>query len=448
MYLPANDGLTHSLVAVAASIPTVDTHQHLGPEVPVETDLCQMMVDDNYLLTDLVSAGMTEETRERVADPSVPVAERWGLLKPLWERIRHGSYARAHLVALRDLYGADSLRDSQVEEVSVRLSEDFATPGLFRRVLSERCSFGALLYVGYPLPAVFSTQGGIETVLTQGGYFDHQEPRFLNVARPLDRADFSPDGLFEQDAARLGVELKTTDDLVPAMDAILRDHRAKGAVGFKIAALPWTEPTPDELKEAFLRRGQAADCAAAHSLICLYVSRVAALAAEMDVPVAVHTGAPWTNWLDFRMWEPTALIPLLSAFRDTRFDLYHAGIPYVTQASMLGKAFPNVWLNLCWAHVISSELALRSIAEWLDLVPVNKVLAFGGDYHNRTIVLTYGHLTMARSHLAQVLALRIRNGRMSEEDARAVMQRWLCDNPRELYRIAEGGTSADLGLSN
>jgi predicted TIM-barrel fold metal-dependent hydrolase len=220
------------------------------------------------------------------------------------------------------------------------------------------------------------------------------------------------------------------------MDAILRGYHRRGAVGFKVYALPWREPTAQEVNAAFANRGAAVQTPpAAQPLVHLFFARTAALAAELDVPVAAHTGAPWTNWLDFRVWEPTALIPLLTRFPGTHFDLYHGGIPYVTPFTMLGQAFPNVWLNLCWAHIISVELARRALREWLDQVPVNKVLAFGGDYHNRTVVLTCGHLALARRNLASVLAERVQDGRLTEEEAHLVMRAWLSDNPRRLYRL-------------
>ena len=407
-----NATLVRSLIEFAGTVPTVDTHQHLGPETPVQTDLCQVLVQDNYLATALTAAGLTPEAAARVADPAVPLLQRWQRLKPYWEAARDTSYGRAHLITYRDLYGARDLGDGEIEAVSARLAEDFARPGLFRRVFAERC--------------------GIDAVLSQGLPFAHERPAFRWVARPLDIFDFKPDGVFDRTAREAGVEVRSADDVAPAMDGILHAYRRKGAVGFKLAALPWKDPTREEVKRAFAERSCAE---AAFPLTCLCVARVAALAEQLDVPVAIHSGPAWTNWLDFRTWEPTALIPLLTRFRGTRFDLYHAGIPHVTPSSALGQAFPNVWLNLCWAHIISAELARRAMREWLDLVPVNKVLGFGGDYQNRTVSLTFGHLAMARQHMAEVLAERVEAGTMAVERACEILRLWLSDNPRRLYGL-------------
>ena len=423
MYLPTNDPLVARIEEMAAGLRMVDVHQHLGPETPLEMDLCRLLVSDNYLLTQLTTAGLSAESLDIIRDAGVPLLRRWALLAPFWDEVKYTGYALAHLITLRDIYGATQLADErEVAAVSERIAEDYAVPGLFRRVFVERC--------------------GIETVLTQGGYVGGDAPRMFHVVRPLDRADFSPDGSFMQDARAVGVEVKTVDDLAPAMDAILRAHLARGAVGIKIHALPWRYWSNKELLSAFVRvskRQAGADPDAQPApddfpLLLLYVERIVTLAAEAGVPLAVHTGAPWTNWLDFRVWEPTALIPLLQTFRDTRFDLYHAGLPHGSAMSMLGMAFPNVWLNLTWAHIISREQTLRAIAEWLDQVPRNKVLGFGGDYQNPTVALTYGHLVLARRNLARVLAYRVHAGEISEDDCRSILRAWLVENPRRLYR--------------
>lgn len=418
--VPSLDSLEQTLMKTAEAVATVDVHQHLGPEVPVQTDLCRLMVSD-YLATDLISAGMTLALKERIADMSRPLMERWHLLAPFWKHVELSSYAQSNGITLKTFYGAQTLAEEEIEPVSERLTSDFSAPGIFQRVFCDRCN--------------------IQTVLTQcASYFSHAKPVFRNVARPLDRSDFSPGGQFESDARSLGRELQTADDLVPAMDAILRAQHARGAVGFKIAALPWQQPGPAELKHAFARRSKTTYGyynfkGEDFPLIQLYVARIAALAAEFNIPVAVHTGAPWGNWLDFRAWEPTSIIPLLSAFQDTHFDLYHAGVPYGTQASMLGKAFPNVWMNLTWAHIISAELARRCITEWLDLVPLNKVIGFGGDHGNASVVLTYGDLSMARRNIVSVLASRIRARQMDQAKAETILQLWFRDNPIQLYHL-------------
>jgi hypothetical protein len=70
--------------------------------------------------------------------------------------------------------------------------------------------------------------------------------------------------------------------------------------------------------------------------------------------------------------------------------------------------------------------------EAIDLVPMNKILVFGGDY-GTPVEKVYGHLVMAREDLAEVLARRVDAGQMSE--SRALARKWFWDNAVELYQV-------------
>ncbi|MCM8756855.1 MAG: amidohydrolase family protein [Candidatus Omnitrophica bacterium] len=407
--------LVDELIEESGNIPIVDCHQHLMAETPLTTDLVRVIVMDNYVSGDLVAAGLSPDSLDWLKNIKIPLKARWAKLFPFWEKVRYGGYARAILITINHLYGGFDLKEEgQVQRVSVRLAEDYAQPGLFCRLFFNHCH--------------------IDTVLTQGSNFSYDRPRFYWVFRPLDRADFSPGGLFEQDCAKLGIRLKSGDDLPAAMEAILRSAVKQGAIGFKAVAMNWSWPNQEEIRSAWQQR-KTKQATVRSVFLRLYLARIAAIAAESGVPVAVHTGAPWTNWLDYRQWEPTGLIPLFCSFPETRFDLYHAGLPYIDQASLLAKTFPNVWHNLTWTHIISPEMAQRCMANWLDIVPINKVLGFGGDYMNETVVLTYGHLRIARENISRVLASRMKKNLIGKDEAREIIRLWFSENPRELYRL-------------
>jgi hypothetical protein len=76
-----------------------------------------------------------------------------------------------------------------------------------------------------------------------------------------------------------------------------------------------------------------------------------------------------------------------------------------------------------------------ALDEWLDLVPVNKTIAFGGDYA-KPVEKIFGHLTMAREDIARVLAARVADRLMTETQAVDVAHRWFYENPKELYRLS------------
>jgi len=106
----------------------------------------------------------------------------------------------------------------------------------------------------------------------------------------------------------------------------------------------------------------------------------------------------------------------------------------VRQAAFVTKNLRNTSTNLCWTYLVSQHMTETSLQEWLDIVPVSKVIAFGGDYvWNPQMV--WGHLVMCRESLARAFAARIRRGMMDLEGATGVLRGWMYDNPKRIYRI-------------
>jgi len=85
--------------------------------------------------------------------------------------------------------------------------------------------------------------------------------------------------------------------------------------------------------------------------------------------------------------------------------------------------------------VISPAVGRRALDEWLETVPGNKIMAFGGDY--RIPEGAYAHAVMAREVVAKVLAAKVEEGYFSEGEAKTLAKRLLHDNAYELFRLAE-----------
>ncbi|MPN64425.1 hypothetical protein SDC9_212197 [bioreactor metagenome] len=142
----------------------------------------------------------------------------------------------------------------------------------------------------------------------------------------------------------------------------------------------------------------------------------------------MHSGV----WGDFRNMDPRHMNTIAPAHPKARFDLYHLGVPDIRAAIMVGAMQPNVCTNLCWVHLVSPQMARTGIDELLDLIPVNKVLGFGGDY-GIPVEKIVGHLRIAKENIAGVLGAMIDRGQMDMDDAKEIMQKWLWENPLKLY---------------
>ena len=67
----------------------------------------------------------------------------------------------------------------------------------------------------------------------------------------------------------------------------------------------------------------------------------------------------------------------------------------------------------------------------LPLFPANKILGFGGDFFH--VEGAYAHAQMARALTAEVLAEKVEDGYLKEEEAFALLDRILYRNGRELF---------------
>ena len=403
--------LEKALLTELAKLQIIDCHEHLGPEkarVASQVDVFTLFA--HYTRGDLAVAGMREADYQGLFNRDIPLRRRWAVFEPYWEQIRWGSYARAALLAAEKFYGAPDINADTAEALSEAMQKA-NTPGLYERVLKDAC--------------------GILTSLTQCGSTDLGGTPLLTPVMPLVYEVETWQALarppFEPSAA-----IRTLDDYLDAVRCYVARVKAEGAVGLKMASNPYKEPKRPEALSAFesLHNGSVARLPSPNPLRDYIVDQTIACATELDLVVCVHTG----YWGDFRVLDPLHMIPILQRHPAARFDVYHLGYPWVREALMLGKGFANVWLNLCWTHIISQRFATDALDEAIDVIPMNKLLAFGGDY-GVPVEKVYGHLVMAREDVARVLAGRVARGQMTDTQALALARKWFYGNPKALYRL-------------
>ncbi|NQU10969.1 amidohydrolase family protein [bacterium] len=131
--------------------------------------------------------------------------------------------------------------------------------------------------------------------------------------------------------------------------------------------------------------------------------------------------------------NPALLTNLFLEYENVKFDLFHMGYPYVMELGTLAKNFRNVFIDMCWGHIISPEAARRALVEWLDAVPANKISAFGGDY--AFVEGVYGHQYLARGNVAAALAQKVADGSFDLDRAREIARWVFVDNPRRIFGL-------------
>ncbi|MCM8769524.1 MAG: amidohydrolase [Candidatus Omnitrophica bacterium] len=412
------DKLREKLFEAIEEIKVVDCHEHLPPEsVRVARKVDLFTLFSHYTKGDLARAGMAENEIQLLSKEDISLDSRWRLFAPFWEKIRYTSYSRAVLIAIRKFYGENDINQGNYQKISERMKE-MNQPGIYQRILKEA--------------------GGIQVVLTQCGR-TRTESELLKPIMPLTYPmETSEELLYPPFAA--GRRTGSLDDYLESCRRYLLQVKKEGAVGLKLMTQPFGPPSRRQALSFFKRiiTGKAKrepprrwpTFPLSHPLLDYITEEMVNLAGKENLVVAVHTG----YWGDFRRLHPLHLIPLLQRHPETRFDIYHCGYPWVRETLMLAKGFSNVWLNFCWTHIISQKFATESLDEALDLLPNNKILAFGGDYRD-PVEKVYGHLVMAREDIVQLLSTRIRRGSLKENEALRLARLWFYDNPVSLYRL-------------
>ncbi len=404
------DALEQRLYDAMAEMEIIDCHEHLAPERDrLATPVDVFTLFSHYTSADLRVAGMSQDAYRSLFDQDIPLDQRWATFRPYWQEIRWGSYARAALLAAKRFYDVDDINDETYEVLSQRIRRA-NTPGIYERVLADACN--------------------IRVALTQCCSTDLDSP-ILVPLMPIFFDTLSWDALANE-LCVADTDATTLDDYVDALGRYIVRSKAEGAVGLKMFSHPYSPPDKAAAETAFnaLRSDPEMRLTQPNPLNDYLVDRGIAIGTANDMVIAVHTG----YWGDFRELDPLHMIPILQRYPDTKFDIYHLGYPWVRETLMLGKRIPNEWLNFCWKHIISQRFAVDGLDEAIDLVPMNKILIFGGDY-SLAVEKVYGHLVMAREDIAEVLARRIRAGQMNESQALELARKWFWDNPKELYNL-------------
>ena len=207
--------LARDLYQEIAELTIIDAHEHLPPEAEYLSFGYSglNMFAGGYIWHDLESAGMDSEFKATMRDGGDrPVDAWWPQIKPYWEHVKHTSYSRALRITARDLFGIPDISDASIGVLAEKVKAD-NTPGLYRRVLQERCH--------------------IRTSVTCVDRADFPDDPGLRGITTLVKAGGMGRDILTGLAARSGCDIRTLEDATEAAQSLLRADLAQGAVGFK-----------------------------------------------------------------------------------------------------------------------------------------------------------------------------------------------------------------------
>jgi predicted TIM-barrel fold metal-dependent hydrolase len=409
------------------SLSIIDTHEHIPDEAVACADTLGFFnFFEHYVSSDLVSAGMPRASLEAMRNPDNGLSqeERWALMAPWWPHASTTAYGRAMIEYMHELFGADDIDGDSVAALSRRIVAA-RQPGWYHTVLRERAGIDKALVIRWPGQPVDVDRELFRAV-----------PILDHYATPATRADLEA---LEKEA---GHAVQTLDQLMAAQEALLDAFAAKGIVAVKIflayqRTLQFDRCSKAEAARAFDRvwLSQRLDLTFEDlkPLQDFMTRRLVGLAAERGLPVQIHTGLQEGNGNHLEHSRPTLLTDLFLDHPGARFVLFHAGYPWAGAVAALAKNFPNVYADLCWMPAVSPAFAARTLDEWIETIPANKIFAVGGD--SNYAEGAHGHCNRARLIACDVLGAKMAQGYLSGTEAKWLAARILRENARELFRL-------------
>ncbi len=412
------------LCEYADHLTIIDTHEHMTAREPENWDGIEVvngLLLPNYNHTTLGSAGLKYDW----VSPR-PVAEKWKAIEPFWEDCRYTGYMQCAQITVKDLLGVDEISGKTIEDINERFLQTLR-PGIYKEILQDKCRIAVSIV----------------------DCDDNCDRRFFRTVFHID-AYVMP--AIEKDLweveANTGIKIRCLDDWMEAFETDLRKRMENGAVALKCAlayqrpihfARPSYSDAQRDFNQMYAHRYTASHIALKHGAGQAFqdymMHHICRVTERAGLPMQVHTGLleGITNHLDHA--DPRLLNNLFVEYPDLNFDLFHISYPCQHAAGALAKMFPNVYVDMCWAHIISPEASVRTLDEWIGLLPLNKISAFGGDFNGSVPHLVYGHAKMARRNVCRVLDKKIQQGLMDFDEACAVAQKLFYGNPASLFRL-------------
>ena len=418
------------------SVPIIDTHEHLRPfdqlSPYVETERGRGM---NLYGVWARSYYGSLYRRLTPWKPGEPFAGWWSRAKHDFDDARALSHYRYLLPAFQDLYGIDFdvITDEQAAWLDQRLFENYRDQKWLYQIITERANIELMLNAGilpdrYWAPLDVQTYHPFEVIIFNVGFL-------LDGFHPSEFKEPSYDPYHIAREQRLKVE--SLDDYLQVMDRAFQTVKQHGAVGLKLhtsRSLRFEKVERERAARAFGRPRNELSAAEITDFEDFIMWRLVELSAKYDLPFQIHTGG------HLQPSNPLLLENLIQANPRTKFILFHGGYPWVGETgaivfhfnSVLAGAahLPNVWIDSCWMTHLSYTMAKRAFHEWLDVVPSDRIM-WGAD--NEYLEAIYGSTEFTRRLLAEVLAEKVIDGQLREEDACKIGRKILRENALKLF---------------
>ena len=403
------------LLNIADNMKIIDTHEHLNPHKNYLGDTPDILCDyfSQYITTDLFSAGMSDNDMDKIKDLKIDIIKRFKILEPYLNCVKNTSYYRSLEIGAKKVHNINSISIDTIEELNAEFKQAAVSGDYGRHVMKDICNIERSINDCWSddmkwattdlfIPTCqFSPNNHIAENMSFDEYCENYRQYFLKQKNDgmitIKNAMAYWRTLYIED-----VDYKTAKNLYTES---AKKYNADSEQAFDF---------PRQLEDYML-----------HFLL--------KTADENNFVIQIHTGLQEGMRNNLENSNPMLLKNLFVKYPNLSFDIFHMGYPYERELMVLAKTHANVFIDLCWAHIISPYAAKNAFYEMLDVLPYTKILGFGGDYVFFDGVA--GHLTMAKQDICAVLAAKIDNGECDVDLAEKILQSVMHDNAKRIFKL-------------
>ena len=410
----------------------INTHEHL----PSESSALNRPADFNvfiktYQASDLISAGLPElvdprweKIVQKLESKDISVDEKWDYIKDYWKETKTTAAGRAVLIATKDLYGIEDLNKNTCKELSARIEKVHKKDYYYNYVLREKAKIDM----------------NIQTGMSESDYDKKYFREQLHIYPMLQLYTYNHIKSFSKDFQL--PEINTLDDMDNSVDLLFQKALKYGVVGVKSNLAYYRTIQINDVSrltagELFNKMKDDPDkylsIEEQNQWIDYMFNRILNACEKYDLPIQIHTGIQTFNGNFLFNTNPTLLTSTIMRFPKVKFLLLHSGYPFGGEIAALAKMFTNVYIDMTWTPLISPSYAVRYLREFIETVPQNKIMAFGGDC--TTVEGTYGASVLAREVVAETLVPMVREGYLSEEEAVVLARKLLRENAIRIFKL-------------
>jgi predicted TIM-barrel fold metal-dependent hydrolase len=412
------------------SLRIIDTHEHIMSEKEALANAADFScLFTNYQLSDLISSGVvSEKIYNTFKGKDTRLDEKWSVIKEAWSNIRTTAYGRSVLVTARDLYGIDDLNESSYKELSKRI-KDSHQKGYYENMIKKKAKIDACLIMEYnttnPRDVVNEGNCNFRRFFVYDKYCS-----FFGYNKMRTRLNY------------YGKEFTSLPEFESLIDSVFEQDVKKGIQGAKFGVayyrtLKFDDVSRETANAVFEKMKASPDhlfsFEEAKPLQDFTFFKILSLCEKFKIPVQIHTGLQTGSGNDISNANPTGLVKAFFKFPGVRFCLLHAGYPFGGEMATLAKNFPNVYIDMAWSAIISPSYTERYLQEFIETVPANKIMAYGGD--SQTAEGAYGASVMARETVERTLTGMVKAKYMTEAEALDIAGKILRDNAITIYNI-------------